>query len=314
LATRALAPTGQQWINGSSIRIHFLGGTAAERKLVEKVAPEWTEYANLAFEFVDDPSAVIRIAFDEDGGAWSYIGTENVMIPRNEPTMNLGWVDEAVILHEFGHMIGLGHEHQSPKGGIRWNEAQVLKDLAGPPNYWDAATARQNVLEKYAADRIHGTQFDPDSIMLYAFPADWTTNMPEGTKENGELSDIDKEFIRGTAMYPGRLSAADRAITLPVAIPNMGRIGSPGEEDLYKFEVIEPGVHVVETEGRTNVVLSLFGPDSLTAFVAQDDDGGEGRNARIRVRLQPGTYYCAVRHYNPTSVGNYGIRVLAASN
>lgn len=43
---------------------------------------------------------------------------------RAEPTMNLAWIrdtedindtDKGSILHEFGHVLGLGHEHQSPK-------------------------------------------------------------------------------------------------------------------------------------------------------------------------------------------------------
>ena len=40
--------------------------------------------------------------------------------------MNLGFVDRATVLHEFGHAIGLIHEHQSPfKGGFEWNREEV---------------------------------------------------------------------------------------------------------------------------------------------------------------------------------------------
>ena len=40
--------------------------------------------------------------------------------------MNLGFVDRATVLHEFGHAIGLIHEHQSPfKGGFQWNREEV---------------------------------------------------------------------------------------------------------------------------------------------------------------------------------------------
>lgn len=40
--------------------------------------------------------------------------------------MNLGFVDRSTVLHEFGHSLGLIHEHQSPfKGGFEWNRDEV---------------------------------------------------------------------------------------------------------------------------------------------------------------------------------------------
>ena len=60
------------------------------------------------------------------GGSWSYIGTDAATIPKESFTMNLGFVDRPTILHEFGHSIGLIHEHQSPfSGGFEWNKEEV---------------------------------------------------------------------------------------------------------------------------------------------------------------------------------------------
>ncbi len=108
--------------------------------------------------------------------------------------MNLGFLDGGTAAHEFGHAIGLAHEHQNPEGGIEWNEEVVIRDLASPPNFWDEATARHNVLNKYSGDQIHGTEFDPDSIMLYFFLDSWVKN-GQGTKANEVLSALDKAFI-----------------------------------------------------------------------------------------------------------------------
>jgi hypothetical protein len=45
-------------------------------------------------------------------------------------TMNLGFFDKATVLHEFGHAIGLIHEHQSPfKGGFEWDKDEVSSKL-----------------------------------------------------------------------------------------------------------------------------------------------------------------------------------------
>jgi astacin (peptidase family M12A)/pre-peptidase len=308
--TRAISLIGKQWINGSTITIRFMGGTQAQKDMVKQFAPEWTEHANLKFEFTDDPRADIRVQFDANDGAWSYVGTDNKNIPLHAATLNLGWQDQGVILHEFGHMIGLSHEHQNPEGGIIWNEQVVIDDLAGPPNFWTEQQTRHNVLNKYSADQLHGTTFDINSVMLYSFPDEWTQNTG-ATPSNDDLSQLDKAFVRSAVMYPGLPGPDVRAVELPVCAPTSGEIAASGEEDLYSFEVKKAGRHTVETSGSTDVVLSLFGPNSLTQFVAENDDGGVGRNSRISEDLQTGKYYAKVRHYGTTQTGKYRISVTA---
>ena len=77
----------------------------------------------------------------------------------------------------------------------------VIAALAGPPNNWPEEVTRHNVLNKYKAEQVNGTKFDPDSIMLYFFPAEWTTN-GVATTQNEVLSAIDKMFAAGSKMYP----------------------------------------------------------------------------------------------------------------
>jgi hypothetical protein len=307
---RAIMPRGKTWPVGSRLHVRFLSGSPAQRQMVQRFAPTWTEFANLELAFDDSPRAEIRITFDSDDGAWSYVGTDCTDIPLNSPTMNLGWQDEAVILHEFGHAIGMAHEHQNPKGGIQWNEAVVIRDLGEAPNFWTPEQVRHNVLEKYTEDQINGTEFDPNSIMLYAFPGTWTTS-GVATHENTTLSALDKLFIASSVAYPGRNGGAKPVVNLQVAevLGASAAIGQPGEEDLYSFQATRAGQYTVITSGATDVVMKLFGPDSQTQFVAEDDDSGHGTNARISTDLSPGTYYVQVRHFSPSSTGNYQIKV-----
>jgi hypothetical protein len=187
------------WTNGQKLRVKFMEGTESQKQFVMNALKDWMDVVNLQFVRSEDVNSEIRVAFDENDGAWSYIGTDARDIPTNQPTLNLGWLDKGVVLHEFGHAIGMGHEHQNPKGGIKWNEANVIKDLSKPPNSWNVATIRHNVLDKYSKDQTNGTEADTSSIMMYPFPASWTMD-GFATKENTELSVVDRQFM--ASVYP----------------------------------------------------------------------------------------------------------------
>jgi len=73
------------------------------------------------------------------------------------------------------------------------------------------------------------------------------------------------------------------------------------------------GKYTIETQGQTDVVMSLYGPNNLVTFITEDDDSGPGSNARIERNLTAGTYYVRVRHYSPQSTGAYSISVQGES-
>jgi len=305
---RAVFEFRKMWINGSMLRVRFLAGTSAQQALAKEQARWWTEHANLKFEFDNSPDAEIRIAFDPEDGAWSYVGTDCRKVAQDEPTMNLGFLDGGTAGHEFGHAIGLGHEHQNPSGGIQWNEEVVIRDLSGPPNSWTEAQIRHNVIEKYRTAQIKGTQFDPASIMLYFFPDSWVKS-GKGTTANEVLSGVDKAFIASAEAYPrARVDAIDLRVNASTA--TKAAIGMPGEEDVFRFAVKKTGRHVMRTGGKTDMVMKLFGPDAATTLLAEDDDSGVGLNARIVADLVPGQYFLQVRHYNLSrGTGSYTVRV-----
>lgn len=308
---RAISPIGKTWMNGSELRVRFMGGTAPQQAKAREQAGWWSQAANLTFVFSNAADAEIRISFDSSDGAWSYVGTDCRSIPLNQPTMNLGFLDGGTPAHEFGHAIGLAHEHQNPAGGIQWNEQLVIREMAKSPNFWDEQTTRHNILRRYGIDQVNGTHFDPKSIMLYFFPSSWTLN-GIGTEENHVLSQLDREFVAGAKMYPKTGGTVSDAVDLKVNAPRRtaASIGKAGEEDLYRFTAKKDGRYVVDTRGPTDVVMKLFGPDSQTALLAEDDDSGVDTNARIAADLIAGEYFVQVRHYNRASgMGNYSIKV-----
>ena len=199
----AVGVKGKYWEPGQDISIGFLEGTPDQLDLVRRVATTWTQFANLSFRFTDHPTEAhyspVRIAFRAGNGSWSYIGTDCRMASAGRPTMNFGWLDEAVVLHEFGHMLGLGHEHQNPNSPIRWNKPQVYTDLGNAPNFWDHQTINHNIFARYAPGAVDTSPLDKDSIMLYQVPSRWTLD-GFSAGFNTFISPTDTAFVR--RIYP----------------------------------------------------------------------------------------------------------------
>ena len=44
---------------------------------------------------------------------------------------------------------------------------QVIRDLSGPPNYWDLDRIENNMFRRYKREDLDGALYDSDSIMHY---------------------------------------------------------------------------------------------------------------------------------------------------
>ena len=298
---RAVAPIETPWANGAILRVAFMEGTVKQKEFVKRVAPQWSEHANLTFIFVQDKTnAEIRITFDESDGAWSTVGIDALTIPQGQPTMNLGWLDEAVVLHEFGHAIGLGHEHQNPVGGIKWNKEAVYKDLAGPPNFWDPETVDYNIFDGYAEDKVMATDLDQKSIMMYPIPTTWTLD-DYSIGMNKTLSAMDKIFIG--ALYPFeeevKADQSDDMASVDITFLNrlQGNLTDSKDSNWFKFKVEEKRYYSIQTFSDLDIYLTLYGPTDKTNKLSEDDDSGDGLNPCIVAELEPGEYYVQARLY-----------------
>ena len=198
------------WGSGMVLRVRLLDTPGLGERVVA-IAGDWTKHANLDFQLVTDGDAEIRVTFATPGN-WSAVGTDSLVteyFPADGPTMCLSEIRRAesnlrverVVRHEFGHAIGLVHEHSSPAAAIPWDEEAVYADLSGPPNFWDRETIHHNVFRRYSASSTNFTDFDPHSVMLYELPARWTKDR-RTYPENIMLSPMDERFAARN--YRGR--------------------------------------------------------------------------------------------------------------
>jgi hypothetical protein len=189
------------------IKVKFLDRSPFLEPLIIQCAKEWETYANIKFNFVENEDADVRISLHQDNTSWSKLGNECLSVTdQNIPTMNFGWFNKftdhteikRTTLHEFGHVLGCIHEHQSPAGNIPWDVntiRRVYTTAMGKTEEW----VQRNILGKFPEGDISNSNYDEHSIMHYPFDGMFTTTgKPYGV--NWNLSAQDKIFIK--SCYP----------------------------------------------------------------------------------------------------------------
>jgi serralysin len=253
----------KKWENGQTVSVLFLNGSPLLKQKVQQIASEWMVCANIKLNFNNDPNADIQINFDNSNRSWSWIGTDCRNIPSGQATMNFGWFTDntstqelsRVVLHEFGHAIGMIHEQSSPNQNISWNKPAVYAHYA--QFGWSQADVDFNIFTKYSQTQANSSNYDPSSIMHYPVPASFTTN-GFSIGWNNYLSNVDKLFIEGEYQFPANavrnvalfykhdsFNSSGYAIGLPVGNFTLSQLQARGipNDDISSIKVF-PGYKV----------------------------------------------------------------------
>jgi serralysin len=223
--TRGMADNNFLWDNGKTINVKLLSGSYALKEKVKRYASEWMKYANIKFKFVDQGDAQIRVYLGDKKGDYGHVtmglGVKCLMRDSKDFTMHFDTTDlveerslKGTVLHEFGHALGLIHEHMSPVSGIQWDSSAVYarKGMMG----WSKEMTDAQLFRKYNTSYTNGTQYDPKSIMHYPI-SPWETKNRYYVDWNYELSAGDKALI--AALYPKN----ERVNKVPrITITNVG--------------------------------------------------------------------------------------------
>ncbi len=217
-AMRGVANPQVLWESGETLKIRFKRGQCDEvvRFAIMTMAKKWLEKANLFFEELDDflvdwPAGYsvgcdIYIGFEPNhpfGANWSLIGKEcREAAEHGQLSMNLCFCTDRclthnpdiffrTVLHEFGHALGLNHEHQSPvEGGVCISIDKVKIYRAN--NLWqnwplEAIYENFGVLDPKRT--VDSQFFDDESIMNYDIPLEIQynpINLADGRQKNGK--------------------------------------------------------------------------------------------------------------------------------
>lgn len=204
---------GLGWKRKRTLTVAFNGGSEPLYRLIEEAARDWTSIGGqLKFSFTDASgkyrvwspkdttvSADIRIGFDQKG-YWSLLGVLAQNVEPGDPTMNFGgfptdlqrffdgrnaaeWktsYERSTVLHEFGHALGLSHEHFNPKCQQDLKIEEAVASLMAPPEGWSYDQARFNIDAKYYAEVLKQMAGPLESKLLTSPNTDQRSQMLYG--------------------------------------------------------------------------------------------------------------------------------------
>ncbi|KAI9932381.1 hypothetical protein MW887_009894 [Aspergillus wentii] len=260
------------WLPGSQLKIGFLAGTDWQRDQVKRYAPQWTQYGNISFIFLTDTDMAsitpdILVGFDSSKGSWACRGTDcRYFSSRGHVSVNLGCILQqrsqvdtaATVLHQFGHVLGLVHEHASTRTLIPLIEERVHEDLGSPPSNWDEALIERICPTHHDHSSVQKPAFDSCSIMLKYYPHTWVKH-GHCPRFNIAISELDKDYIR--FYYPHQNPGIGNFNTLELTrnithLPLYTKEISFQQKDQYLHGIIV-GLHWFDTESSCTLRIRV---------------------------------------------------------
>ncbi len=213
LSNSAVLVKEKRWHNHSTLNVVFLNGEPALHSKVKMLAPLWLEGTSLKFSFFDSLDTApedthIRISFTSHNG--SRLGAHGEY-KSSFATMNLADVMsqdisersiQRIILHEFGHALGLEHEYRN----INWPYGQHIiekfteeciprmRQIGHDPEVAEQRChdINQSISKKLALT----TAYDERSIMNYPASFALDNGMNKTIEATHTLSILDKHAIK----------------------------------------------------------------------------------------------------------------------
>lgn len=200
---RGVATHTKFWASHRTLKIAFFDPPSdAHRQAAIAAIKQWQPSINLTLEFADDAEGDIRISMEAPLN-YSAIGTDATLRAPNENTMNIGTDPthpgfESAVLHEFGHALGMEHEHQHPNADIPWNKPTVYHYYLTAYN-WTKEEVDHNLFRTLETTNTRTTPYDRKSIMHYPIPNELTTG-DWSVEKNTTISQNDRRLMR--KIYP----------------------------------------------------------------------------------------------------------------
>lgn len=205
--------TQKYWGSGGvDLGVYFMDGGGLELKnRILSHFNAWGRNANVVFKMASSGMAQVRITRERGGGYASYLGTDILQIPTNQPTM---WLDSftmstpeseylRVVRHEAGHTLGAAHEHLRAALIAKLDVQKTIAYFRRTYG-WSEAETRSNVLTPVEERAVIGSPYaDETSIMAYSLPASITKD-GRPIVGGADINDTDATYC--AKLYPKEIA------------------------------------------------------------------------------------------------------------
>jgi hypothetical protein len=340
---QALPVAQNIWKDTKKINVVFHDSTGkwvdAVKQAVKRNLKEWEKYASIEFTFNELAKADVRVQIVQTTKYplytyQSWVGPDCrkyaaqmlpstwLVFPENTSEREL----RRVILHEFGHVLGLIHELKRPDKKLLWDDDEVVKYYAFTK--WSKEKILQQVKSIYQGPIVDRSPFDIQSITVYPVKKGLAWDFDPQTKAKRdfvtempfELSPMDRAFA--SRLYPSKPSGQEESVE-PDGMFHAGKIPEDGAVARYRFGIEKDGKFHITLRPKKDTKtmparVAIFGATEIEQTQARLAAAAEGDGSidlplklTFETMSQPkGTYYIEVRNRDPhRGVGEFELAV-----
>lgn len=180
---------------GQTVYLAFDGDVETSKYVLEILKEFAFPYINLDFQIGRYNDSTITIKTNPSASPTASISGNTTGIGTKTPVVTIYKLTQGVILHEFGHAMGMFHEHQNPApdNPIQWNKEEVYAHYVTKQNWKKEAVDAQIINRRDKAKSLF-TNWDQNSIMNYTIRPGFTA-APIQTFIGQEYSKGDKNWF-----------------------------------------------------------------------------------------------------------------------
>jgi hypothetical protein len=166
---------------GSTVTISVKGNTQFIAGIQNVIMTYAQPRINLKFQFVNSGGNVTIDNNYTGGGVTRCLGCQS-------PSISVSSAAAGLVLHEFGHALGMQHEMKNPNIKLTWIES-VLVQMFG-----SASFVQSQITSTVNPSTVNALAFDKNSIMIYNLPA--KTNVQGiDMRSSNDYTDLDRQWL-----------------------------------------------------------------------------------------------------------------------